>query len=106
MTQVFLNLVSNALKYNNSPEPLVHISCTKADGNYLLAVADNGVGIPEEARQRAFELFQRVENNTGAAGTGIGLSTVKKIIEKMQGRIWIEANQPTGSIFKIQLPVV
>ncbi len=106
LTQVFLNLVSNALKYNNSPEPLVHISCTKADGNYLLAVADNGVGIPEEARQRAFELFQRVENNTGAAGTGIGLSTVKKIIEKMQGRIWIEANQPTGSIFKIQLPVV
>ncbi|MBK8659259.1 MAG: hypothetical protein IPN22_10425 [Bacteroidetes bacterium] len=51
-------------------------------------------------------MFERVENSSGAAGTGIGLSTVKNIIEKMQGKIWIEANQPTGSIFKIQLPVV
>jgi signal transduction histidine kinase len=106
LMQVFQNLVSNAIKYNTSASPQVHITCTKTPQHYLIAVADNGVGIPEEARESAFEMFHRVENSSGAAGTGIGLSTVKNIIEKMQGKIWIEGNVPTGTVFKIQWPVV
>ncbi|MBK7147314.1 MAG: GHKL domain-containing protein [Bacteroidetes bacterium] len=105
LMQVFQNLVSNAIKYNNSATPTVEVSCTKTPQHYLIAVADNGVGIPEAERERASKCL-RERNSSGAAGTGIGLSTVKNIIEKMQGKIWIEANQPTGSIFKIQLPVV
>ena len=63
------------------------------------------MGIPEEAREKVFEMFSRVENASGADGTGIGLSTVKSIIEKMKGRIWVEGNEPQGSIFKILLPL-
>lgn len=104
LLQVFQNLISNAVKYNNSTVPTVSISCTRDKGLCVIAVADNGVGIPEAERERAFEMFQRVENASGAEGTGIGLSTVKSIVEKMKGRIWIESNQPQGTIFKVELP--
>jgi signal transduction histidine kinase len=105
MLQVFQNLVTNAIKYNNSGSPQINITA-EAKGTFVqILVADNGVGIPEEARDKVFEMFSRVENASGADGTGIGLSTVKSIVEKMKGRIWVEANQPQGSTFKILLPV-
>ena len=105
MLQVFQNLVTNAIKYNNSGKPVIKIT-SAAKGNFFqVSVFDNGVGIPEEAREKVFEMFSRVENASGADGTGIGLSTVKSIIEKMKGKIWIEENQPHGSVFQILLPV-
>lgn len=104
MLQVFQNLVTNAIKYNQSEVPQIKITATMKGNMVEIAVADNGVGIPESERQRAFEMFQRVENASGAEGTGIGLSTVKGIIEKLKGKIWIEGNTPNGSIFKILLP--
>lgn len=106
MLQVFQNLVTNAIKYNNSAVPQIQISSEDKGNLVEISVADNGVGIPENERQRAFEMFQRVENSSGAEGTGIGLSTVKSIIEKMRGKIWIEGNQPHGCIFKIQVPAI
>lgn len=104
MLQVFQNLVTNAIKYNNSQQPLVNISAQNKNGFLQISVADNGLGIPPEAREKVFEMFSRVQNQSGADGTGIGLSTVKTIIEKMKGKIWIEANQPAGSVFHILLP--
>lgn len=104
MMQVFQNLITNAIKYNTSDGPTVHISAEGGVGYVLINVADNGVGIPEHQRDKVFEMFSRVENESGEDGTGIGLSTVKSIIEKMKGKIWIEGNTPNGSIFKIQLP--
>lgn len=103
MLQVFQNLVTNAIKYNNSETPLITLHSETKDGCIQISIADNGVGIPEEARDKVFEMFSRVENESGADGTGIGLSTVKNIISKMGGSIKIEANEPTGSIFIIQL---
>ena len=104
MLQVFQNLVTNAIKYNSSGKPTINIS-SEAKGNFFqISVADNGVGIPEEAREKVFEMFSRVENASGADGTGIGLSTVKSIVEKMRGKIWIEENEPQGSVFQILLP--
>ncbi len=103
MLQVFQNLVTNAIKYNKSAIPKIHIT-SKVQGGWIeISVSDNGVGIPEEARGKVFEMFSRVENESGADGTGIGLSTVKNIINKMGGSIKIEANEPIGSIFIIQL---
>lgn len=102
MLQVFQNLVTNAIKYNNSGKPQIKISCEKKNSSIEISVADNGVGIPEQAREKVFEMFSRVENESGADGTGIGLSTVKNIIEKMKGKIWIEGNEPRGSVFKIE----
>lgn len=103
--QVFQNLISNAFKYNRSEVPEVNISFVQEGADYIISVADNGVGIPESERKRAFELYERIENNSGADGTGIGLSTVKNIITKMGGEIWIEGNSPSGSVFKLRLKV-
>jgi signal transduction histidine kinase len=103
MLQVFQNLVTNAIKYNKSERPYIHITA-EAKGSFAhILVADNGVGIPEEAREKVFEMFSRVQNASGEDGTGIGLSTVKSIIEKMKGKIWIEGNEPQGSVFNILL---
>ena len=104
MLQVFQNLVTNAIKYNNSQKPTVKIYADVRPDLIQISVADNGVGIPLEAREKVFEMFGRVENESGADGTGIGLSTVKNIIEKMKGKIRIDSNQPKGSIFQILLP--
>jgi signal transduction histidine kinase len=102
-TQVFQNLITNAIKYNTSTQPMVHISAEKIENHWLLSVADNGVGIPEEKRKTVFEMFSRVENESNEDGTGIGLSTVQKIIHKMTGEIWIENNKPQGTVFKIKV---
>ncbi|MFN8277152.1 MAG: ATP-binding protein [Chitinophagales bacterium] len=102
LMQVFQNLISNALKYNNSDTPSVSLRVYDEGAKVIIAVADNGVGIPEQERLRVFELFSRVENASGAEGTGIGLSTVKRIMEKLGGAIWVEGNEPQGSIFKLQ----
>ena len=105
MLQIFQNLVTNAIKYNKSKNPAVHIT-SETKGKFVqITVTDNGVGIPEGAREQVFEMFSRVENASGADGTGIGLSTVKSIIDKMKGKIWIEGNEPHGSVFQILLPV-
>lgn len=102
MMQVFQNLVTNAVKYNVNPQPTVMIAAEKQNGAVTIRVADNGVGIPVEQRAAIFEMFSRVENESGADGTGIGLSTVKNIIEKMGGAITVMANEPQGSVFVIQ----
>lgn len=103
LLQVMQNIVTNAIKYNQSAQPAIHISFIKDDGKYLMCIADNGVGIAESERENVFKMYQRVENKTGEDGTGIGLYTVKRNIERMRGRIWIEGNKPNGSIFKIEL---
>ncbi|MBS1685434.1 MAG: tetratricopeptide repeat protein [Bacteroidetes bacterium] len=105
LLQVIQNIVTNAIKYNASRQPVVHLSFLKADGKCILSIADNGVGIPESERENVFKMYQRIENSTGEDGTGIGLATVKRNIERMKGRIWIEGNEPNGCIFKIELPL-
>jgi signal transduction histidine kinase len=104
LLQVIQNIVTNAVKYNQSAQPTIHISFVKNGNNYLVSIADNGVGIAESERENVFKMYQRVENKTGEDGTGIGLFTVKRNIERMKGRIWIDANEPNGSIFCIELP--
>lgn len=106
MMQVLQNLVTNAIKYNTSTSPSVNISSVQNAKSVSVFVADNGVGIPENMRGKVFEMFSRVENASGAEGTGIGLSTVKNIIEKMKGNIRIESNKMSGTVFVIELPKV
>lgn len=105
LLQVIQNLVTNAVKYNQSEVPAVHISFLRSDRLCTLSIADNGVGIAPADRENVFKMYQRVENATGEDGTGIGLSTVRRNIERMKGKIWIEGNEPRGSIFKIEIPL-
>jgi light-regulated signal transduction histidine kinase (bacteriophytochrome) len=102
--QVFQNLIANGIKYNTSDEPLIEVSCVEKKNTIEISVADNGVGISEEFRGKVFEIFQRLNPVKETKGSGIGLSITKKIVDGMDGKIWIEDNKPQGSVFVISLP--
>lgn len=105
LTQVFMNLISNSLKYNKKDLRKVEIRFRESDRYYHFEVEDNGDGIPPEKIEKAFELFTTLEVNDryGNPGTGIGLATVKKHIENMQGKIEVESTPGKGSNFKFRI---
>lgn len=103
--QLFQNLVVNGIKYNKSPQPVIQIKAAAKDQFIEISVADNGIGIADQYRQKVFEIFQRLERRRGESGSGIGLTIVKKIVDNMGGKIWIEDNQPAGCVFMIRLPI-
>ncbi len=98
LEEVFMNLLDNAFKYGAEE---VRVSVEESDGSLLIKVADNGPGIPDDMKQRIFEPFERLSSKKGS---GLGLAIVKMIVELHDGKIWIENNEPQGSIFVIQLP--
>jgi signal transduction histidine kinase len=104
MIQLFQNLISNSIKYNKSEVPQISITYSFENAEHFISVADNGIGIPEQYRDKVFNLFQRLHARTEYSGTGIGLAICKKIVAQQKGRIWIESNLPNGTVFKIALP--
>jgi signal transduction histidine kinase len=103
MTQLFQNLIVNGIKYNRKPNPFVKVSVKDTDKFLVVSIADNGPGIPPEQREKVFEIFQRLSSNRDISGTGMGLAICKKIVESMGGRIWIEGNEPEGTVFLFTL---
>lgn len=102
---VFLNLISNALKFNRSPHPTVEIGFRFAENNsYLFSVKDNGIGIDREFHEKVFIIFQRLHRREDYDGTGAGLAIVKKIIEQHKGKIWVESEPGKGSTFYFTIP--
>jgi two-component system, chemotaxis family, CheB/CheR fusion protein len=116
MHQLFQNLISNALKFNNSDIPVVKIDARnlKSDevlkynvnpSHYtVLCVEDNGIGFDEKYKEKIFGIFQRLHSNNNYQGTGIGLAIVKKIVDNHQGFITAESKPGKGSSFNIWLP--
>jgi signal transduction histidine kinase len=108
MTAVFHNLISNAIKYNHNPAPLVVVGAIEAVNPQtqlpedVFFVRDNGLGIPPDAHERIFQIFQRLQRDE--EGTGIGLAIVKRVIEWHGGRIWLESEEGRGSTFFFALP--
>lgn len=98
--QVFQNLISNAIKYNDKNFPSIHIYYQFIEGQITFSVQDNGPGIPEHSEEEIFEPFVRLSNTENITGLGIGLATTKKIVEERQGKIWVEPNPSGGAIFK------
>ncbi len=105
ITQVFQNLVGNALKYAKPDvAPQINIKAEKQENNWLFSVQDNGIGIDKEYYDKIFVIFQRLHTRDQYGGTGIGLSIVKKIIKNFGGRIWVESEPDQGSTFFFTLP--
>jgi light-regulated signal transduction histidine kinase (bacteriophytochrome) len=105
LTSVFQNLISNAIKFRGEQPPAVRITATRRDDDWLFSVADNGIGIEPEFADRVFVIFQRLHDRTQYAGTGIGLSMCRKIVERYGGRIWLDTEYHEGAKFNFTLPV-
>ena len=103
LTQVFQNLLSNAVKFCQAGAPRVEISARRDGALWRICVRDNGIGVPEEHRERIFGMFQRLHGRREYAGTGIGLAICQKVVERHGGTIWVEAAQGGGSAFMFTL---
>ncbi len=104
LTQLFQNLVGNAIKYQSAGTPQVHISATQQNGNkWMFSVKDNGLGIDPQYFDRIFGMFQRLHKRDEFAGTGIGLAICKKIVEQHGGNISVESQPGNGSTFSFGL---
>ena len=103
--QLFTNLLENAVRHGGREDITVSVTATSApEGEAVLALSDDGVGIDEAYRERVFGIFERLDSDTGSTtGTGIGLAMCRKIVEQVNGSIWIEP-AATGTTFKIALP--
>jgi PAS domain S-box-containing protein len=104
LTQLFQNLIGNALKYCGLEPPRVHISAERSDGLWKLTVADNGIGIDPAYKNQVFGIFQRLHGGGKYSGSGIGLAICQKIVQRYGGRIWVESEPGRGSRFMFTLP--
>ena len=103
ITQLFQNIISNGLKYNTSDKPIVSIEHKIVDQKVELSFSDNGIGIPAEHQDNVFKMFRRLEGNR-FSGTGIGLATCQKIIQRHKGNILLESKLGEGTVFIVVLP--
>lgn len=105
LVQLLQNLIGNGIKYCEAATPMVRIEAeADGEGNWLLSVTDNGIGIPEAKQQTVFEPFQRLWSQDVYEGTGLGLAICRKIVERHDGRIWCESEEGSGSRFFLTLP--
>jgi PAS domain S-box-containing protein len=105
LQQLFQNLIGNAIKYRN-PErpPEVRVTATRHKTHWVFAIRDNGIGIDPKYRETIFGLFKRLHSAEEYSGTGIGLALCQRIVNRYQGRIWVESEPGQGSTFRFTLP--
>lgn len=99
LTQLFQNLIGNAIKYRNEYKPEIHVYAKAEENRWVYAVRDNGIGIDPQYAERIFEMFQRLHTREKYSGTGIGLAICRKIAHRHGGRIWVESKPGFGSTF-------
>ena len=104
LTQLFQNLVGNAIKYHGPEIPRIRISCSTKEKELTFSVRDNGLGIARQHYDRIFVMFQRLHARDEFSGTGIGLAISKKIVERHGGRLWVQSEPGKGSTFSFSLP--
>jgi len=103
LTQLFQNLISNAIKFRGEEAPRIHVSAGRDAEGWLFAVRDNGMGIDPQDVERVFGMFRRLHGKE-IPGTGIGLALCRKVVERKGGRIWVESELGKGATFKFTIP--
>ncbi|XGI84442.1 ATP-binding protein [Halorutilales archaeon Cl-col2-1] len=101
LSTVFRNLLNNAVQHNDKETPRVEVSAEEKDVEVVVSVADNGLGVPDTQKE---SIFGRGEKGLESEGTGIGLYLVDTLVDEYGGDVWVEDNEPEGSVFKIKLP--
>ena len=104
MRQVLQNLIANALKFRGVEAPHITVTSEQRDGEWVVAVADNGIGIAEEHRERVFDMFGRLHPRAAYAGSGLGLAMSRRAVELHGGRIWADTVPGGGTVFRFTLP--
>jgi signal transduction histidine kinase len=104
LTQLFQNLIGNAIKYCDKRAPEIAVSAAADGGQWVFSVRDNGIGIESQYSERIFQMFQRLHTREQYSGTGIGLAICRKIAERHGGRIWVESRPGLGSNFLFTMP--
>ncbi len=100
LTSVFRNLLNNAVQHNDKDNPVVELSCEVRTDTAVVRIADNGPGIPDEQKD---VIFGKGEKSLGSPGSGIGLYLVQTLVSQYGGKVWAEDNDPTGTIFVVEL---
>ncbi|GAB1540454.1 hypothetical protein NUACC21_31230 [Scytonema sp. NUACC21] len=104
LTQLFQNLIGNAIKFRSEQPPQIHIKVEHMEDNWRFAVSDNGIGIEAQYAERIFIIFQRLHTRDKYPGTGIGLAICKKIVERHGGNIWVKSQPQQGTTFFFTIP--
>jgi len=104
LTQLFQNLIGNAVKFRGERLSRIHIGAASIDGEWRFSVADNGIGMEPQYFERVFLVFQRLHTRKKYQGTGIGLAICKKVVERHGGRIWVESQPGEGAAFCFTIP--
>jgi light-regulated signal transduction histidine kinase (bacteriophytochrome) len=106
LTQLYQNLLSNALKFTGPERAYIHLTAERADGQLILGVKDNGIGIESKHAGQIFAPFKRLHGRGKYEGTGIGLAICCKTVERHGGKIWVESTPGNGAHFKFTLDEV
>lgn len=104
IAQLLQNLISNGVKFHGDRPPRVEVGAERTPDGWLFTVADNGIGVSEDQRERIFKMFQRLHGREQYTGSGIGLAICKRIVERHGGEIWVEDAPGGGSAFRFTWP--
>ncbi|MFC1706224.1 PAS domain S-box protein [Planctomycetota bacterium] len=99
LVRLLQNLIANAIKFRGDDPPRIHVSAERHGASWVFAIRDNGIGIEACYHDRIFTIFQRLHSRTEYEGTGMGLALCKRIVERHDGRIWVESQEGRGSTF-------
>lgn len=105
LSQLFQNLIGNAIKYRKPDVPVeIKLSARRTAREWIISIADNGIGVPPAYTETIFGIFKRLHSNTLYSGTGMGLAICKRIVERYRGRIWVESKLGCGATFFFSIP--
>jgi PAS domain S-box-containing protein len=103
LTQLYQNLIGNALKFSGDPCPIIHLTFEEKDGEQIFGVKDNGIGIEPKYAQEIFQPFRRLHGRAEYEGSGLGLTICRRIVERHRGKIWVDSELGKGAHFRFTI---